>query len=168
MTNYLLPLFGKLPPSPGFVSADSLLGVRPAIGLLLSYVLVFVIYALFIFFLFFLLRRLFRKDWIAAIVVVLLGAGTNTGNEYPIFIFFAGVLIWLSLLLVLKYFGLLVLVVGLVVQNVLVVFPVTSHLSLWYAGAALAGLLAISALAVYGFSTALAGQPIFGKRLLEA
>lgn len=159
---------GKLPPSPGFLSTDSLLGVRPAIGLLFHYTAIFVLYALFIFFLLFLLRLVVRKEWIAAIVVVLLGAGTSTGGEYPLIDFIAAAVIWLSILLILKRFGLLVLVVGLVVQNVLLVFPVTSHFSLWYANAALVGLFAIAALAVYGFHTARAGQPLFTGAALDS
>jgi len=35
-----------------------------------------------IFFAFFLLRLIAKKDWIAAIVIVFLGAITNTGGDY--------------------------------------------------------------------------------------
>jgi hypothetical protein len=57
--------------------------------------------------------------------------------------------------------------VGLVVQNVLIVFPVTSHLSRWYASESLTGILAIAAIAVYGFRTSLAGKPLFSGQALE-
>jgi hypothetical protein len=62
---------------------------------------------------------------------------------------------------------LLVLIVGLVVQNVLIVFPLTSHLSRWYATSGLTGAVIIAALAIYGFRAALAGQPIFSTDVLE-
>ncbi len=165
--NFILPVLGKLPPLPGVLAVDCLLGVRTSIGLLLHYILIFVLYGLGVFFLLFLLGLVVRKDWIAAIAVVLLGAGTVVGGDYPLFTFLAAAIIWLSILLILKRFGLLVLVVGLVVQNVLVVFPVTSHFSLWYANAALLGLFALAALAGYGFYTALAGQPVFSGASLD-
>jgi hypothetical protein len=165
--NVLLPLLGKLPPMPGGLEAGSLLGVRPALGALLFYILFFVLYSLLIFFLLFLLRLILRKDWIAALVLVLVGAGTNTGGEYPVATFIFVAFIWVSIVLVLKKFGLLALVVGSVVQNVLIVFPTTSHLSRWYSNAGLAGIVVIALAAAYGFYTSLAGQPIFSGAALD-
>ena len=165
--NFLLPLFHKLPPMPAGLQPSSLLGVRPALGALLFYVLFFVLYSLLVFFLIFLLRLGLRRDWIAALVVILLGAATNTGGEYPIATFAFAAIIWASIVLILKRFGLLALIVGLVVQNVLVVFPTTSHFSRWYSNAGLAGILVIAFAIGYGFYTGLAGQPIFTGAALD-
>ncbi len=165
--NFLLPLFGKLPPMPGGLEPGTLLGVRHALGALFFYVLVFLLYSLLVFFFLFLLRLALRRDWIAALVVVLLAAGTNSGGEYPVPTFLFFVVIWSSIVLVLKKFGLLALIVGLVVQNILAVFPTTSHLSRWYSNAGLAGIVLISLAAVYGFYAALAGQPIFTGAALD-
>jgi serine/threonine protein kinase len=165
--NFLLPLLGKLPPVPGYLDPRSLLGVRPALGALLFYILVFLLYSLLVFFFLFLLRLAVRRDWIAALVVVLLAASTNSGGEYPISTFIFSVLIWASIVVVLKKFGLLALIVGLVVQNVLAVFPTTSHLTRWYANAGLAGILLIAIAAAYGFYTALAGQSLFTGATLD-
>lgn len=165
--NFILPLFGKLPPIPGVVAGESLLGMRMAIGLLLYYILYFVFYSLVVFFLLSLLRLVLRKDSLAFIAVVLLGALVNTGGEYGVINFVAAGLLYVSFLFVLKRFGLLVLIVGLVVQNVLLVFPTTTHLSQWYAAPALVGLIVIAVLAVYGFQTARAGKPLFGASLFE-
>ena len=165
--NFLLPLFGKSAPEPGGLEASALLGVRHAIGLLFYYVLAFVLYALLIFFFLFLLRLILKRDWLAAIIVVLIGASTNQGGEYPFVTFAFLGLIWLSILMVLKRFGVLALVVGLVVQNVLVVFPTTSHLYRWYASAGLAGILVILGLAIYGFYTGLADKPLFTAAALD-
>jgi len=159
--NVLLPLFGKLPPMPSGLQPSSLLGVRQAFGSLVFYILFFLLYSLLIFFLLFLLRLILRKDWIASLVVVLVGAITNTSGEYPLATFVFAAVIWLSIIVILKKFGLLALTVGFVVQNVLVVFPTTSHLSRWYASAGLAGIVAIALVAAYGLYTALAGQPLF-------
>jgi hypothetical protein len=165
--NFVLPLFGKLPPIPVVVAGESLLGMRLAIGLLLYYILFFVFYSLMIFFLLSLVRLLLRKDSLAFVALVLLGALASTGGEYKVVDFVAFGLLYASFLFVLKRFGLLVLVVGLVVQNVLLVFPTTTRFSQWYAAPALVGLIAIAALAVYGFRTARAGKPLFGTGLFE-
>jgi hypothetical protein len=165
--NFVLPLFGKLPPQPGGIQPETLLGVRPALGQLLYYFLIFLMWALFIFFFLFLLRLVLKRDWITTIVIVLLGAGTNPGAEYPLVTFVLLGIIWLSIVLVLKRVGLLAIVVGLVVQNVIVVFPMTSHLSRWYATAGLTGIFVILALAIYGFFTALAGQQILTGETLD-
>jgi protein kinase-like protein len=166
--NFILPMIGKLPPIPGIVAGESMLGMRLAIGLLLYYILFFVFYSLVIFFLLSLLRLVLRKDALAFIALALLGALSNTSGEYRVIDFVAAGLLYVSFLFVLKRFGLLVLIVGLVVQNILLVFPTTSHLSQWYAAPALVGLLAIAALAFYGFQTARAGKPLFGAGLFEA
>ena len=165
--NFLLPLLGKLPPMPGGLQASSLLGARQALGSLLFYILFFVLYSLLVFFLLFLLRLIVRRDWIAALVVVFVGAITNTGGEYPVAQFIFAALIWSSIVVVLKRFGLLALIVGLVVQNVLVVFPTTSHLTHWYANAGLAGMVFIAFAAAYGFYAALAGQRLFTGAALD-
>jgi len=165
--NILLPLFHKLPPMPGTPAPESLNGIRSSIGLLLHFSLIFLLYGLLIFFLFFLLRLAVRKDWIAAMVIVVLGGVTNTGGDYWLVTFIASMIIWLSILFMLSRFGLLVVIVGLIIQNVLIVFPVTSNFSVWYGGSALVGLLAIAALAIFGFSRSLAGQRIFSADILD-
>jgi hypothetical protein len=165
--NLLLPLLGKLPPSPGTIATDSLNGVRYALGTLPYFTLVFVLYGLFIFFLFFMVRLLVRNVWVAALIIVLLGALTNNGGEYPVLQMLYAAVIWGSIIFVLRRFGLLALVVGLVVQNVLIVFPLTSHFSRWYANAGVTGLLAIAILAVYGYRTAVAGQHLFSEAAFD-
>jgi protein kinase-like protein len=159
--NLFLPLFGKLPPMPGGIQPQSLLGVRFALGGLLLFILAFLLYSLLIFFFLFLLRLLLKRDWIAATVLVLIATGTNSPGEYPVLTYLLLGIIWISIVLILKKVGLLALVVGLVVQNVLVVFPTTSHLSRWYANAGLTGIVVIAALLAYGFFTGLAGRPLF-------
>ena len=168
--NFLLPLFGKLPPAPGGVSTESLLGLRHALAQVLLYVLGQTIDSLGIFFMLFILQRVLRSAWIAAIVVAVAGTLLSLGNdsgEYPWISAVFLVILYLSFLLVLKRFGLLTLVVGLVVQQVLLVFPATIHLSRWYAAPSLVGMTAIAALTIYGFRTALAGQSAFSMKAFE-
>ncbi len=167
--NLVLPLFGKLPPMPGGVSTESLLGVRHALALVIIYVLSQLLYALCVFFVLFILQRLLRKTWLAILVVAAIGTFLSFGNtgESPVFGAVALAVLYVSFLLVLKRFGLLPLVVGLAVQNVLLIFPATVHLSRWYAAPSLAGLSAILLLTLYAFRTALAGQPLFSVDSLD-
>jgi serine/threonine protein kinase len=165
--NFFLPLFGGLPPEPSTPSMETLLGVRTAFGSVFAYTWIFVLYALGIFFALFVLHLVVQKDWAAAAVIIFLGAITNTGGDYFWATFLASAIIWLSIYLVLRRFGLLALVVGLVVQNILQVFPMTSHLGRWYASGAIAGLLMILGLAICAFYTALAGQPVFSAKVLD-
>lgn len=168
--NFLLPLFGKLPPAPGGVSTESLLGLRHAIAQVLLFVLGQTIDSLGIFFMLFILQRILRSAWIAAIVVAVVGTLLSLGSnssEYPWISAAFLVILYLSFLLVLKKFGLLTLVVGLVVQQVFLNFPATIHLSRWYAAPSLAGTTAIAALTIYGFRIALAGQSAFSMKAFE-
>ena len=64
-------------------------------------------------FVLFLLRLVVKKDWIAAIVIVLLGAVGTTGDDYFWSTSLFSAVIWPSIYLVLRRFGLLALVVGL-------------------------------------------------------
>src|SRR6516162_291343 len=165
--NVVLPLLGGSPPRPVTPSMESLLGVRLTLGSIFRYTWVYVLFSLGIFFLLFLLRLVVKKDWIAAIVIVFLGAVTNTGGDYFWSTFLFAAVIWLSIYLVLRRFGLLALVVGLVVQNTLVTFPMTTHLSRWYAAGAIAGMVTIVAVALFAMYEALAGQPLFSTKALD-
>jgi Protein kinase domain len=165
--SYLLPFLGKLPPMPDPPLSAALVGVLPALGAVFHYAWVFTLYSLLIFFLFFLLKLVVKKDWIAAVVIVFLGAITNTGGDYFWWTFIASAAIWLSIYLVLRRFGLVAVITGLVIQNILTVFPITSHLERWYATGAMVGMGVIAAIAVFAFKNALAGQPIFADSALE-
>lgn len=165
--NLLLPLFGGLPPAPGTPAMDTLLGFRPILGSIFAFTWVYVLYALGVFFMLFLLRSLVRKDWVAALVIVFLGAITNSGGDYFWITFLAAAIIWLSIYLVLRRFGVLALVAGLVVQNILVVFPISSHLGRWYASGGIAGMVTITAIALVAFYFALAGQQLFSPAALD-
>jgi serine/threonine-protein kinase len=167
MDDIVLPLLGGLPPRPGAPSMDSLLGVRLTLGSIFAYTWANVLFALAVFFILFLLRLVVKKDWIAAIGIVFLGAVTNTGGEYFWSTFLFSAVIWLSIYLVLRRFGLLALVVGLVVQTTLVTFPMTTHLSRWYASGAIAGMVTIVAVALFAMYHALGGQPLFSTKALD-
>jgi hypothetical protein len=71
------------------------------------------------------------------------------------------------LVVVLTRFGLLALIWTLFFDHLWVFFPVTTEFSAWYAAGFIVELVMLSALALYGFRTSLAGQPLFRGKFLE-
>jgi Protein kinase domain len=68
---------------------------------------------------------------------------------------------------VLYRYGLLALAFAMFLSHLWVFFPVTSEFTAWYATDFVISLVICVALAVYGFYTSLAGQSLFGGKLLE-
>ena len=71
------------------------------------------------------------------------------------------------LVLVLYRYGLLAAIAALFVTHLWVFYPITTELTAWYAMDFTIALVICVALAIYGFYISLAGQPLFGGRLLE-
>jgi predicted Ser/Thr protein kinase len=115
-----------------------------------------------ILFLIFLFLVLVRKQWLAAGVVIISLAGIYAANDpnpfigWPINILFFGLMVF-----TLMRFGLLAVAAALFVAIFLNQFPLNTDWSVWYAGDVAFTVILIVALAVYGFRTALAGQPLF-------
>ena len=78
------------------------------------------------------------------------------------------VLIWGFALLLLARHGLLPLAVALCTYNLLDVYPLTTHLSAWYAGPTLFLFSVILSIAIFGFYTSTRGRPLFGGISLDA
>jgi serine/threonine-protein kinase len=115
-----------------------------------------------ILFLIFLGRTLLRKQWLTAGIVVVCLAAMYAPNEpnpwiaWPINILFFGLMVF-----TLMQFGLLAVAVAIFIAIFLSQFPLSTDFSAWYAGDVAFVLIVVIGLAVYGFRTALAGQPIF-------
>jgi hypothetical protein len=109
---------------------------------------------------------LLRSSWLAAIAWCLLLAGPITGENGAV-AWLGGGFRALSLFATIATGGLLRLVVALFCLFTLIEAPLTLNLSAWYAPRALPVVLAIAAVAAYGFRTALAGKPVLGRLLDE-
>jgi Protein kinase domain/zinc-ribbon domain len=160
--------FGKLPPQPQTPPLLSLLGARDEFGMLMGSVGQYLAFALAVFFLFFLLRLLFRKDWLAGagFVLIFVAAVALPGN-YPLVDAVFVAVTFGSLILILKRFGLFPLVAFFIASEALYISLPTTHLSVWYAGSTIIGIVFVLALAIYGFRTSLAGQTIFSGSALD-
>jgi hypothetical protein len=123
---------------------------------------------LIFFFVLFLLRVLLRNKWIAAAVFVGIWAFYKSlGADYlpvqiPTMILFYGVAAFAMV-----RFGLITLISGFFVTDVLLNLPMTADLSSWFIGGIIFAYASVFALAVWAFYTALAGQKLWKAELFE-
>jgi len=124
-------------------------------------------YGLGTLFLLFIIRAVVRKTWIAvglmAFLALPLGLGGGAASGSELIYVLGGALFVLAILV---RFGLLAFVVLLFFEGLLARGPVTLDLDAWNIGASLVMLLVVAALAIYGFTVALAGRPAFGGKAL--
>jgi Protein kinase domain len=166
--SFVPPLFGKPPVAP-LVSQDyvELVGLHYTIADMFLNVLLFILFALVLFFVFFCNRLMWRREWLAIIstcVMVsapdLLGSSTIAGTA------FSAVLYALALLLLVR-FGLLALVIAFALRNILLAYPLSAHLTAWYAEPTIVVFLFILAAALFGVYTSTGGRALFSPAALE-
>jgi len=111
---------------------------------------------------------LFRRDRVAFVIggfvfvaaLALLGGGAlfNWLNASV-----TGALITIAL----YRYGLLTMLASIFSIHLYIQFPVTANLTSWYATGFLLALIIFVAVAVFSFRASLAGQPLYGRKLLE-
>jgi hypothetical protein len=117
-------------------------------------------------FLLLVIRLVVRRTWIAASLSAFLGVAIafgegSTPSPLELIYMTGGGLFAMTILLRL---GLLACVVMLFFTALLARGPVTLDLDAWNIGTSLVALLLVAALALYGFTVALAGRPAFGGK----
>lgn len=159
---------GKLPLSPEYTLDYSVLtGMRFTTGDILLNFMIFVFFSLIFFFIFFLIRLLLRKEWIAAVVTILLVAIPPLFGEHPALDSISTAILFSIVLAVLIRFGLLSVVVALCVNNIMEAFPLTSHLSAWYAEPTFFVFAILLGATIFGFYTSTGGKKLFGGITLD-
>jgi hypothetical protein len=159
---------GKPPTRPfGLNNFYSLEGLRGSIAMVLFQASSSFSNALLIFFLFFILRLIFKRGWLAAILLALLFCVPSIGAQNPLIdaLFTAPFL--LIYLWILYRFGLVALTVLYFVDQLADVMPLTTPLTAWYTDGGLVGMIAIVAVAFYGFHVSRAGKPLVAGEALE-
>jgi serine/threonine-protein kinase len=160
--------FGRLPPQPIMTSLEPLLGARGMIAQLLEIIPIDLGLTLAFIFLFVLLRLLLRKDWVAAMVwVLILTATFALPQGYLPVDAVVNAVFWGITIFILMRFGLFCLIVLFTTYDVLHYFVHSIQLSHWYAAPTILGVLFVLALAVYGFRVSLAGRPVFSGAALD-
>jgi hypothetical protein len=116
-----------------------------------------------------LLRFLVRRRWLAALLLVAVLALIFQPAyvlAFPIVAMF-GVLTAGVTAYALTRFGVVAGMAAVFVHLVPRSFPLTTHLSAWYAKSALLAMASVLALAIYAFHTTLAGRPLWRDELHE-
>jgi hypothetical protein len=117
----------------------------------------------------FLLRVFFRRESVAGAVFILAFAVPSLSEaEHPRIAVPLSMAVWATIVFVLVRFGLLAVVSLSLVQELLLVSPLTRDVSAWYAGASISVVLLVLLVAGVGFYTALGGRPLLSEELLEA
>lgn len=143
-------------------------GARAAVSLWLGNIVGAILGVLMFFFVLVFLRGLVRNRWVAATLFVILFSIPNILASHhrlidtPIWI-----IIYLIAAVAVVRFGLIVLATATFTANVLLNLPFSLDFSEWYAPTSLCVVLSFVALAVWGFFTALAGQPLVKEELFE-
>jgi serine/threonine-protein kinase len=160
----------RRPPPDVFLSPtlESLRSVRQFINIALAFRIIDTLeYALGALFLLFLIRVIVRKTWIAVGIVALIGLALGRGGDplsgWEVTWVVAGTLFTLTVLLrlgLLAYVATLLFFLGLFTRGPVV----TLDLDAWNVGMSFVTLLLVAALAIYGFTVALAGRPAFGGK----
>jgi serine/threonine-protein kinase len=160
---------GLAPPLPVPTNLRMLVGLRYLLGEALGILPWAMLVALGVTFLLFLLRVFFRREWLAAAVFILaFSVPSFSMAEHPWVSVPLSMAVWAATVLVLVRFGLLAVVAQSLVQELLLVSPLTRDLSAWYAGVSLVVVLIVVVLAGFGFYASLGGRPLLREELLEA
>ena len=152
-----------MPPHPGELLA--LRGVSEAISELFAIQVNILTYTLLIIGGLLLLRFVFRRTWLAVAIhgtlYVLVYASAYPGG-------FLITPLWISLWYLFFFrFGWVSVLVASFTGDLLIGYPLTLHLSAWYAHASILVIGVCAALALYGFRVSLAGRPAFKDLLAE-
>jgi hypothetical protein len=156
-------------PQPPIASIlyESLLNFRTMIGIIPFRIMDIVFTSLAFFFIFFLIRLVLRKEWLAALATLLIVPIFTAFASHPVLETIFGAIICSIAVMLLIRFGLLALVVALCVNSFLQGYPLTTHLSAWYAGPTVFAFSFILAVAIFGFYTSTVGKPLFGGISLD-
>ena len=165
-------IFGRPAGFNNFNAYHTFLGGRYLVGeLLLPMVFTFPMVLLMLLFLF---RLVLRRNWLAATAAIVFMTGmASLANWQPdalgvsLIIISVHLIMAILMIFLLVRYGLFAAVVSVFIHQIYHRFPITLDPSDWYFSLGLVPLFAISALGVYGFHTALAGQSLLRDDLLD-
>jgi len=153
---WMYNFFSTPPPIPDVTAGSLLLGPKYRVGNLLDLVSSAVQSGLGFFLVLLLARLLLRRDWLALLVVFLIGILNNfQANQDLNLIFALKILliafVWCLIVFLMLRFGLLAGMAGFFTANFILTSPLTTDLSAWYSGATYFTVSTVLLLAGYGF-----------------
>ena len=153
---------------PNLSSEEFFLGARHILGACLFHLAGSVQATLGFFFLMFAFRVILRKPWLAALAFITFWTFLKVYGEHHFWIEVpAQIAIYSIAAFVVLRFGFIALATGIFTADLLLNIPVTTNFSAWYAGSAIFVVLLVTAMAVWGAYTALAGQKLWKEQLFE-
>jgi len=153
---------------PELVHTALLQGIRETLGSFALHIPGSVRSTLMLILLLFGLRVLFKREWLAGVIFVLLFTLSNVLQSRQMIVeAIAGLVIYGMIAFVAFRLGVIALAVSVMVIGVLDSIPATANASTWYFGNALFMYLSVIAIAVAGFWTAIRGQAIWKGDFLE-
>lgn len=161
---------GLAPPPANSTHPATLQGLRPLLADMLGTIVVQVVFLpLAVLFVLLLLQIILRRDklaagafWIVIFVIEMLAFASNGPRLYWV----TPILIATLSVISVARFGLLATIAFNLFFNLSFFYPLTSDVSVWYTSAAFLPVVAMMALAIYGFYTSLGGQKVFKSGLL--
>jgi hypothetical protein len=148
--------------APATFSTSALMGGREALGSWLYQWPQSIQTTLVFFFLLFGLKVLLRKEWIAAIALVMIFAlprglsSTYMAVEIP-----AQIVVYSIAVLIVLRFGFVPLACAVFTINLMANVPFSTDFSAWYMTTSILALLSVVALAGWGFYNSLGGEPLW-------
>jgi predicted Ser/Thr protein kinase len=163
---FIAERYGALPSAPRL---DLLTSPWSFAAGLLNSLLASTGYSLLLLFLIFVLRALLRRQWLVALACagIFTGIRLLTSQEFALDLTLTPLLA-LGIFAILIRYGLVALVSGLFVFDLLGSAPLTGNFDAWYAAYGLAAVAIIAALAVFGFKVSLAGRPLLHGDFLDS
>ena len=154
--------------APELGSPDFLLGPRQVFGTCLTHLAQSVQATLGFFFLMFVFRVGFRNSWLAALgFVAFWSFAAAYGSHHYWIVIPTVVAIYAIAAFVVLRFGFIALAVGTFTADLLGSIPITTDFSSWYIGSSVFVLFLVTAMAVWGCYSALAGQKLLKENLFD-
>jgi predicted Ser/Thr protein kinase len=145
--------------SPPLLSTEYLAGVRHGLGQWLSQLPQAILGTLQFFFLFLGVKLIFKKDWLAALVIVaIFTTAKSLGSTHLAVDATTSLVVYSILALIVYRFGLVSLACAIFAVDMLANVPFTADISAWYFGTTMFALLSVVALAGWGFYYSLGGE----------
>ena len=108
------------------------------------------------------MKVVLRKDWLAAVVFVLIFAlPRGLSNPHPWIEVPSEIIIYAVAVLIVYRFGLVPLVCAIFTVNMTSNLPLSGDFSAWYMPTSILALLSVVALAGWGFYHSLGGEPLW-------
>jgi hypothetical protein len=169
---YCVIVYGALSVEPvviGDFGATNLMGLRWILLDFTANAEATIANSLQFFMLLFLLRVLLRKQWLAAVAFVAIWTGYRflTWGATWWFVAALAIILYSMFVITLLRFGFLAVAIALLVFDTTLDTLGTTDLTAWYAQSSVAIVIALPALALYGFRLSLGGRPLLTSAAFE-